>query len=112
MRIALEARGFLVFDADRGERGIEVCSRVRPDVVVVDYRMPGIDGMECCRRLVPMFADGLPIIMLSGREESTLPEQARQAGVGRFLQKPTNWVFLAGLASDLVANTGRNPTSP
>lgn len=113
VRTALETGGFEVFDADRGERGIEVCSRVRPQVVLVDYRMPGMDGLECCGRLVSMLGSGVPIILLSGREDPSLPEMARQAGASKFVQKPTNWLFLARIARDL---TGRAPapdaTSP
>src|SRR5687768_2620129 len=47
----LEAYSFTVLTARDGEAGIERARRARPDAILLDVRMPGIDGYETCRRL-------------------------------------------------------------
>jgi DNA-binding response OmpR family regulator len=100
IRTALESFGFRVTDADCGERGLEVFDEVMPDVVLLDYKMPGMDGLECCRRLRARWTG--PILMLSGHEDPSLPSLAVQAGASRFLVKPTNWCYLAGAAAKML----------
>lgn len=100
IRAALESYGFAVTEADRAERGLEVFERTQPDVVLVDYKMPGMDGLECCRRLRARWPG--PILMLSGREDPQLPVLAGLAGADRFFVKPTNWCYLAEAASKMA----------
>lgn len=100
IRAALESYGFAVTEADRAERGLEVFERTQPHVVLIDYRMPGMDGLECCRRLRASWPG--PILMLSGREDPQLPQLAGLAGADRFFVKPTNWCYLAEAASKMT----------
>jgi CheY-like chemotaxis protein len=78
---------FKVLSTSRGEFAIDIVHRERPDVVVLDIDMPGIDGFETCRRLKanPSTAS-LPVIMLTGNDHS----QNEGLAVGAFvvLQKP------------------------
>lgn len=101
VRTALESYGFTVVEVDRGERGLEIFEKVNPDVVLVDYTMPGMDGLECCRRLRARWAG--PILMLSGRGDPLLPALALEAGANRFFLKPTNWCYLADAASKMLS---------
>jgi DNA-binding response OmpR family regulator len=99
-RAALEDRGFIVSEADGAERGLEIFGEMNPHVVVVDYQMPGMDGLECCRRLRARWPG--PILMLSGREDPRLPALAMEAGADRFFRKPANWRCLAEVASNFA----------
>jgi two-component system NtrC family sensor kinase len=47
----LEQAGFQVAEAASGEEGLEMAARLAPDLILLDMTMPGIDGIETCRRL-------------------------------------------------------------
>jgi DNA-binding response OmpR family regulator len=100
VRAAFECRGFIVTEAEGGERGLEIFARTNFDVVVVDFQMPGMDGLECCRRLRASWPG--PILMLSGREDPQLPALAIKAGANRFFLKPADWCRLAYSASRML----------
>src|SRR5947208_9307744 len=66
VRYNLERGGYGVVTACDGESAVEAAQRRRPDLVVLDVMMPGIDGLEVCRRLrADNRTAGLPIIMLT-----------------------------------------------
>jgi CheY-like chemotaxis protein len=67
IRIGLRLQGFSVDGATTGPAGLEMAQRLRPDVVVLDVMLPGLDGLSVCRRL--RAASDLPIIMLTARDE-------------------------------------------
>jgi DNA-binding response OmpR family regulator len=72
--------GWQVEVAGDGEAGIALTQRVRPDVVVADLMMPGMDGYEVCRRLRTDAATaGIPVILLTARKEI---DEARLADAG------------------------------
>jgi DNA-binding response OmpR family regulator len=100
VRTAFECCGFTVLEADRGESGLEIFETSKPDVVVVDYQMPGMDGLECCRRMRALWPG--PILMLSGREDPRLPTQAADAGADQFFLKPADWCQLAYAATRML----------
>jgi DNA-binding response OmpR family regulator len=80
--------GWQVEVAGDGEAGITLTQRVRPDVVVADLMMPGMDGYEVCRRLrADPATHGIPVIVLTARKEI---DQARlaEAGAAGVLFKP------------------------
>jgi CheY-like chemotaxis protein len=61
----LEAKGFRVITAQDGASGLEIASREEIDAVILDYRMPGVDGGEVAARLREKRQD-IPILLLSG----------------------------------------------
>jgi len=80
--------GWQVEVASDGEAGIALTRRVRPDVVVADLMMPGMDGYEVCRRLrADPTTHGIPVIVLTARKEI---DEARlaEAGAAGVLFKP------------------------
>jgi two-component system, NtrC family, response regulator GlrR len=88
MRMSLEALlpEVQVLSATSGPSALDAIQRERPDVLVTDYRMPGMDGLELTRRTLASWPT-LPIIMVSafGHE---VEEAARQANVRAFIPKP------------------------
>ena len=92
MRTILQALGVeIVEEARDGAEAMEVLASFDADLAIIDWKMDGVDGVECVRRIrngednVNKF---LPIIMVTGYTDEKLARQARDAGVSDFLSKP------------------------
>jgi DNA-binding response OmpR family regulator len=82
----LEREGFAVSTAADGEQAIRLAQERRPDVVVLDLMLPGIDGIEVCRR-IRTFSDAY-IVMLSARAEETDKIVGLSTGADDYVTKP------------------------
>ena len=81
------------FHCDTAADGEEACRILEADgnlfdIVFVDWRMPGMDGVALTRRIRKDFGDNIVVIMISAAMWSDIEAEARQAGVDRFLAKP------------------------
>jgi CheY-like chemotaxis protein len=83
------AERFTVLKATSGPEGLAIARVQRPNVVLLDIMMPGMDGWEVCERLraAPATAQ-TPIIILTASAASDVPERARAAGAAAVLTKP------------------------
>jgi two-component system KDP operon response regulator KdpE len=86
IRANLQARGYDVYLAQDGIEALEVAARVLPDVIVLDVAMPGMDGIEVCRKLRE-WAD-TPIIILSVKEDEKIKVRALDEGADDYITKP------------------------
>jgi two-component system KDP operon response regulator KdpE len=86
VRRALVARGYEVVTASDGEEGLAELEAAMPDLVVLDLNLPGIDGMEVCRRIRTW--SKVPILILSVREDEAGKVQALDLGADDYLTKP------------------------
>jgi two-component system, OmpR family, KDP operon response regulator KdpE len=86
LRTNLVARGYVVDTAADGETALDLAARHRPDVVIVDLGLPGIDGVEVIRGLRMWTA--VPIIVLSAREQESEKVDALDAGADDYVTKP------------------------
>jgi DNA-binding response OmpR family regulator len=82
----LHAAGFEVIQANDGLRGLEMARHERPDLVVLDLMMPGMDGLDVCRAL--RREGNLPIIMLTARVEEAEKLLGLELGADDYLTKP------------------------
>lgn len=89
VKINLEREDYIIFEAGSGEEGIEVARRERPDIVVLDIMLPGIDGFEVCKTLRGEFPS-LGIIMLTAKAEDYDKIMGLQYGTDDYLTKPFN----------------------
>ena len=88
LRRALELEGYQVELAEDGERALEqVASTSAPDAVILDVLMPGIDGLEVCRRLRAE-DNAVPVLMLTARSEVDSRVAGLDAGADDYLPKP------------------------
>ncbi len=89
MSIRLKAADFEVEVASDGEAGLAKLACTAPDVVLLDMRMPGIDGLEVIRRmkLDPRLA-AIPVVFVSANAQETAKRAALNAGGRFFLEKP------------------------
>lgn len=85
-----------VTTADSAEDGLAKLALVDFDILLVDVDMPGIDGIEMVRQLRadPRY-DGVPIMVITGREDMVSIDQAYEAGATSFMCKPVNWRLLS-----------------
>lgn len=76
LQVMLSLEGYEVITASNGAEGLQRVSEKRPDLVISDMTMPGLDGLEMCRRLRhdPETRD-IPIILTSSRDPDPQPEQ-------------------------------------
>ena len=86
LRTALAAHGYEVLEAATGEDAILQTINVRPDLIILDLGLPGIDGMEVTRR-IREWAE-TPIIILSVQNQDTDKIEALDAGADDYLTKP------------------------
>ena len=86
MRVALEAQGYEVTDARNGESALASLTSETFDLILLDLNMPGIDGLETCRR-IREFCD-VPIVILSVRSAESDKVEALDAGADDYVVKP------------------------
>ena len=87
LRELLEEEGYVVVgEAGRGDLAVTLVREVKPDVVILDVKMPGLDGIEAARQIT---AEGIcAILMLTAFSQREIVEQARDAGAMAYLVKP------------------------
>lgn len=85
----LKTEGYVTAEADSGERGLQLYAEFRPDLVLLDVMMPGIDGFETCRRLRRTYGDDTaPIIFVTAKKDSDDVLEGLSAGGADYLPKP------------------------
>jgi two-component system phosphate regulon response regulator PhoB len=85
----LEAEGFRVTRAETGEEGLICVEEDTPDVIILDWMMPHLSGIEVCRRLkVKPETRGIPVIMLSARSEEVDKVRGLETGADDYVVKP------------------------
>ncbi len=99
MRMILEYEGYECIGAPGGQDAITSVERDAPDMVFLDIKMPGMDGLDVLSR-IKAISDQLPVVMISGHGTVSTAVEATKLGAFDFIEKP--------LASDRVLLTIRN----
>ena len=85
----LEAEGFAVTQADNGEDAMMLVDEEEPDIIILDWMMPKVSGIEVCRRLkMRPETRGIPVIMLSARAEEVDRIRGLETGADDYVVKP------------------------
>ena len=87
MRMLLEYDGYEVLVAGSGQEGLALVEKEHPDLVFLDVKMPGMDGLEVLSRLRGM-NDSLPVVIVSAHGNTTTALEAGRLGAFRFIEKP------------------------
>jgi CheY-like chemotaxis protein len=88
-----ESQGFGVEAAPDGEAALAALGRLRPDLVLLDVRMPGIDGVEVLRRIRRADPD-VPVIMVTANEDVALAKEMLKLGAFDYVAKPFDFSYL------------------
>ena len=96
---------FELQDASSGEDALIVVDEFRPDIVLLDVMMPGMDGCEVCQKLRenPEY-HGLKIIMMSGRASKDDVERGLACGADKYLTKPFDVINLHSMLMEIAQN--------
>lgn len=107
VRDVLEFAGYVVVEAVTGEEGVELALGTRPDLILMDLQLPGIDGTEALRRIRQGAGAALvPVVAVTASAMPSDREAAERAGFDGFLEKPINARALpAQVAAFLAAAT-------
>lgn len=99
LRTVLEADGIEVVEAPDGDAALAAVADLEPSVVVLDVMMPGLDGIEVCRRIDHRVAK---VVMLTARDDPELERAATEAGADHFITKPFSSIELLDLMAGLL----------
>src|SRR6478672_5523172 len=103
----LRSEGFEVTIAADGPAGVELCERLRPDLVVLDLMLPGLDGLDVCREI--QRERPVPVLMLTARDSETDLIVGLEVGADDYLTKPFSARELVARVHALLRRVERRP---
>jgi CheY-like chemotaxis protein len=84
----------------------EEVARIRPDVVLLDFSLPGGDGLEVCRRIKQMMPE-VSVVVVTANNDSDLERLAYEVGATGFVWKPQAWTHLWPAIQTVLGRTPR-----
>src|SRR5215510_3561242 len=87
LKMTLEYEGYEFLAASTGQEGLSLAEREAPDLVLLDVKMPGMDGLEVLDRLRAM-NESLPVVVISGHGTISTAVEATKKGAFDFIEKP------------------------
>ena len=106
----LRSEGYRAEIAHDGPAGIELCERVRPDLVVLDLMLPGLDGLEVCKRIQRDRA--VPVLMLTARDSEADLLVGLAVGADDYMTKPFSARELVARVHAILRRVERGTTEP
>jgi DNA-binding response OmpR family regulator len=99
----LKKEGFIVYEATTGEEGLKIFKEDRPDLVILDVMLPGIDGWEVLRRIKKgPISRKVPVMMLTGKSEDSDKIKGYEIGADYYVTKPYNVSKLIPVIRSLI----------
>jgi two-component system, OmpR family, KDP operon response regulator KdpE len=109
LKLALEARGHTVREAESGTLGLQAAVFQKPDVIILDLGLPDVDGVEVLRRLREWSTT--PVLVLSVRDQETMKLAAFDAGADDYVTKPFSTAELLARLSAIQRRQGHDEVS-
>jgi DNA-binding NarL/FixJ family response regulator len=107
--LGLDESYTLVGQCGDGQEGLRMCLELKPDLVVLDAKLPGLNGVELLRRLIRRLPD-LRVLVFSGHENPVVVRQMLEAGARGFVEKTAGFMeFKKGLATIAAGGTYFGP---
>jgi len=89
LKETLIKEGYYMLEANSGETGLEMVKSEHPDLVITDFQMPGLSGLDVLQAIIKM-KTGIPVIMITGFSDTENIIKAIQMGAFDYLEKPVN----------------------
>ncbi len=106
----LRRQGFDVYTAENGLDGLDAARKVRPDVILLDWMMPEMDGLEVLAELKRDSATSkIPVLMLTARGMAGDMERAIRLGADGYITKPFDSASLGGIIIEKLEKQTRQP---
>ena len=106
--LKLRNAGYRVLTAHDGQEALEAAQQERPDLIITDYHMPQLSGLELCRRLKQDTSlPQIPVIMLTARGYHLEPQDTEQSGILRMLSKPFSPRQLLATVNEVLETNGK-----
>jgi DNA-binding NtrC family response regulator len=83
-----QARGYEVYATSRGVKGMDIIREKKPDIVLIDLKMPGIDGDQVVAQLKSIHPKAKPIIITAFIDEGKTKKRLEKVGVYAYFEKP------------------------
>jgi len=106
VQLNLAREGYQTLACTTGEKALEIAGSKSPDLIILDLMLPGIDGMEVCRRLKanPDTAN-IPVIFLTAKSQEAEILRGLSLGAAGYVTKPFDALALGQQVKDIVAKT-------
>lgn len=103
IRQCLESEGMRILEAKDGYEALDLVANNRPDFIFMDVDMPGISGIETCRRLRARDdAKDVPVLIVTGADDQETIDLGFEAGATQYITKPLNWPLLGRLVKYML----------
>lgn len=107
-RDILNAKGYETLEATTGEEGVRLAKERKPDLVLMDIQLPGINGIEALRQIrADALTAGIPVVALTASVTPTDRGAINAAGFDAFIGKPINLKEFLETVKRLVGGGGR-----
>jgi len=103
LRLQLEEKGFIVFEAENGQVAVEKAIREKPDVILMDLTLPLMDGFAATKLIRQNEAlKNVPVIAITAHQEVDFRSDAKASGFDAYVTKPIDVNWLKDLISGLL----------
>jgi CheY-like chemotaxis protein len=105
--LKLRNAGYRVLTASDGQEALEIAVAEQPDLLITDYHMPHLSGLELCRKLKQDTSiRPIPALMLTARGYHLEPEDTEQSGILQMISKPFSPRHLLAAVEDVIGKAG------
>ena len=94
-------------DVSTGENAVKLCGEIKPDLIIMDIKLPGINGLLATKQIKKMFPDTI-VVMLSVYDIPSFQSEAAANGASAFLSKNNMYKDLVPTIQKLMAESGQN----
>lgn len=106
ININLKRNGFEVLEAESGEKAFQVLEKCKPDIMVLDIMLPGVDGFEVCKKVRKDLPDVI-VIMLTAKAQDTDKIMGLELGADDYMVKPFNPLELVARIKSILRRVRR-----